>query len=105
MTLAIAIEKRFESESALEIMGHVRDRSEGLNKVDIKAAFIDPNRSNDRARWLNPSIDGQTYSSSPHAGGIVRKKVNGPPPDGRPYPSTNAGRSGTTTIQSPATRS
>ena len=44
MTLAIAIEKRLESEiaRALEIMGHVRDRPEGLNEADTKAAFIDP---------------------------------------------------------------
>ena len=40
MTLAIAIEKaRRESGIArlLEIMGHVRDRSEGLNEADTKA--------------------------------------------------------------------
>ena len=44
MTLAMAIEKRLESEiaRALEIMGHVRDRPEGLNEADTKAAFIDP---------------------------------------------------------------
>jgi type I restriction enzyme R subunit len=44
MTLAIAIEKRLEREiaRALEIMGHVRDRPEGLNEADTKAAFIDP---------------------------------------------------------------
>ena len=44
MTPAIAIEKRLESEiaRALEIMGHVRDRPEGLNEADTKAAFIDP---------------------------------------------------------------
>ena len=44
MTLAIAIEKRLESEiaRALEIMAHVRDRPEGLNQADTKAAFIDP---------------------------------------------------------------
>lgn len=36
--------KRLESEIArvLEIMGHVRDRPEGLNEADTKAAFIDP---------------------------------------------------------------
>ena len=34
-------------------------------------------------------FDGQTYSSPSHAGGMVRNKVNGPPPDGRPYWSTN----------------
>jgi predicted type IV restriction endonuclease len=34
-------------------------------------------------------FDGQTYSSPSHAGGTVRNKVNGPPPDGRPYWSTN----------------
>jgi hypothetical protein len=40
----IAIEKRLESEiaRALESMGHVRDRPEGLNEADTKAAFIDP---------------------------------------------------------------
>ena len=44
MTPAIAIEKRLEGEIArvLEIMGHVRDRPEGLNEADTKAAFIDP---------------------------------------------------------------
>jgi hypothetical protein len=44
MTLAIAIDKRLEREIArvLEIMGHVRDRPEGLNEADTKAAFIDP---------------------------------------------------------------
>ena len=44
MTLAIAIEKNREREiaRALEIMGHVRDRPEGLNEADTKAAFIDP---------------------------------------------------------------
>ena len=44
MTLAIPIEKRLEREIAcvLEIMGHVRDRLEGLNEADIKAAFIAP---------------------------------------------------------------
>jgi hypothetical protein len=44
MTLAIAIENRLESEiaRALEIMGHVRDRPEGVNEADTKAAFIDP---------------------------------------------------------------
>jgi hypothetical protein len=44
MTLAITTEKRLEREIArvLEIMGHVRDRPEGLNKADTKAAFIDP---------------------------------------------------------------
>jgi hypothetical protein len=44
MTLAMAIEKRLEREiaRALEIMGHVRDRAEGLNEADTKAAFIDP---------------------------------------------------------------
>jgi predicted type IV restriction endonuclease len=44
MTVAIAIEKRLEREiaRALEIMGHVRDRPEGLNEADTKAAFIDP---------------------------------------------------------------
>jgi hypothetical protein len=43
MTLAIAIEKRRESEiaRALEIMGHVRDRPQGLNE-DTRAGFIDP---------------------------------------------------------------
>ena len=42
MTLATAIEKRLESEiaRALEIMGHVRDRPEGLNEADTKAAFL-----------------------------------------------------------------
>jgi predicted type IV restriction endonuclease len=34
-------------------------------------------------------FDGQTYASPSHAGGMVRNKVNGPPPDGRPYWSTN----------------
>ena len=40
----MAIEKRLESEiaRALKIMGHVRDRPEGLNEADTKAAFIDP---------------------------------------------------------------
>ena len=44
MTLAMAIDKRLESEIArvLEIMGHVRYRPEGLNEADTKAAFIDP---------------------------------------------------------------
>jgi hypothetical protein len=44
MTLALAIEKRLEREiaRALEIMGHVRDRPEGLNEADTKADFIDP---------------------------------------------------------------
>jgi len=44
MTLAIAIEKRLEREIAriLKIMGHVRDRPEGLNEADPTAAFIDP---------------------------------------------------------------
>ena len=44
MTLAMPIDKRLESEiaRALEIMGHVRDRPEGLNEADTKAAFIDP---------------------------------------------------------------
>jgi hypothetical protein len=44
MTLAMPIDKRLESEIArvLEIMGHVRDRPEGLNEADTKAAFIDP---------------------------------------------------------------
>jgi predicted type IV restriction endonuclease len=44
MTLAIAIERRLEREIArvLEIMGHVRDRPEGPNEADTKAAFIDP---------------------------------------------------------------
>lgn len=43
MTLTPAIEKRLESENArvLEIIGHVRDRPEGLNDADTKAAFID----------------------------------------------------------------
>lgn len=43
MTPATGIEKRLESEVAhvLEIMGHVRDRPEGLNEADTKAAFID----------------------------------------------------------------
>jgi hypothetical protein len=41
MTLATAIEKRLESEIArvLEIMGHVRDRSEDLNEADTKAVL------------------------------------------------------------------
>jgi predicted type IV restriction endonuclease len=34
-------------------------------------------------------FDGETYSSPSHAGGMVRNKVNGPPPDERPYWSTN----------------
>jgi hypothetical protein len=34
-------------------------------------------------------FDGETYSSPSHAGGMVRNKVNGPPPDGRPYWATN----------------
>jgi len=34
-------------------------------------------------------FDEQTYSSPSHAGGMVRSKVNGPPPDGRLYWSTN----------------
>jgi predicted type IV restriction endonuclease len=34
-------------------------------------------------------FDGEAYSSPSHAGGMVRNKVNGPPPDGRPYWSTN----------------
>jgi hypothetical protein len=44
MTLAIAIEKRLKCAIArvLEIMGHVRDRPEGPNEADTKAAFIDP---------------------------------------------------------------
>jgi hypothetical protein len=44
MTLAMAIEKRLERESTrvLEIMGHVRDRPEGLNEADTRAPFIDP---------------------------------------------------------------
>ena len=43
MTLAMAIDKHLESEiaRALEIMGHVRDRPEGLNEADTKAPFID----------------------------------------------------------------
>ena len=47
MTLAIAIEKRLERKiaRALEIMGHVRDRPEGLTEADTKAAFIGPNLS------------------------------------------------------------
>ena len=44
MTLAIAIENRLESEiaRALEIMQHVRDRLQGPNETDTKAAFMDP---------------------------------------------------------------
>jgi predicted type IV restriction endonuclease len=44
MTPAIAIEKQLETEiaRAVEIMGHVRDRPEGLNEADTKAAFVDP---------------------------------------------------------------
>ena len=34
-------------------------------------------------------FDGETYSSPSHAGGMVRNKVNWPPPDERPYWSTN----------------
>ncbi len=36
-------ERRLVSEitRVLEIMGHVRDRREGLNEADTKAAFID----------------------------------------------------------------
>ena len=41
---ATAIETRLESEVArvLEIIGRVRDRPEGLNEADTKAALIDP---------------------------------------------------------------
>ena len=34
-------------------------------------------------------FDGVAYASPSHAGGMVRNRVNGPPPDGRPYWSTN----------------
>jgi hypothetical protein len=43
MSVAALAETRLKSEIArvLEIMGHVRDRPEGLNEADTKAAFID----------------------------------------------------------------
>lgn len=92
MTLATAIEKRLESEiaRALEIMGHVRDRPEGLNEADTKAAFIDPilsarlgaAGSSHRAPGTDQQLAGEPWLSRTAAHtGECRRAVTG----GRPW--------------------
>jgi hypothetical protein len=67
MTLVIAIDKRLESEivRVLEIMGHVRDRPEGLNEADTKAAFVDPILSVLGWEVRDPSSVSQQYRHKP----------------------------------------
>jgi hypothetical protein len=67
MTLAIAIEKRLESEiaRALKNMGHVRDRPEGLNEADTQGRLHrpDPERSRlgaARPFFRLPAVPSQT---------------------------------------------
>lgn len=54
MTLAFAIDKRLESEIArvLEFMGHARDRPEGLNAADGRAA-----RPTQQGEWGTVEVD------------------------------------------------
>jgi hypothetical protein len=73
MTLAIAIEKRLESEIAhtLEIMGHGRDRPEGLNEADYQGRL---HRPDSQRPWLGAFL---RTLSVPVAAIQVRKTRDG----------------------------